>query len=100
MTRSGLRHELLRRRNARISELGPRRGAGDPLLITVAGDVIDALLMDGDPAEFPALDADGSRFYGIPLSVDYRMAPGTVAVRWPSPDPTPISSSDAEVRRG
>lgn len=81
LTRKGLRHALLRRRNERI--LASHDEAW-PLLVRMHSETLSDLLVDDDPAEATTFDFEGARFMGIPVLGDDTMAHGAIALDWPA----------------
>lgn len=87
LTRRGLRHALIRRRNARIA--GFRLDDSWPLVLRMSSETRSAVLVDGDPAEQGTVDFEGRLFMGIPILVDEALGFGDVAVDWP-PSPRAV----------
>lgn len=81
LTRRGLRHTLIRRRNTRILA---QVGDGWPLLLRMSAETLSHVLVDDDPAEQHTVDFEGRVvFMGIPVLTDDTLPLGEVAVDWP-----------------
>lgn len=80
LTRRGLRHTLIRRRNARIMESDDDSW---PLLLRMSSETLSTVLVDDDPAEQATVDFEGRVFMGIPVLTDDTLPLGEVAVGWP-----------------
>lgn len=81
MTRRGLRHSLIRRRNARIVE---QRGDAWPVLLRMSSETLSQVLVDDDPAEQQTVDFEGRVFMGIAVLSDDTLPFGEVAIDWPA----------------
>jgi len=81
VTRSNVRHLLVRRRNERIALGGPTFDDW-PLAIHMHSETLEDLLLDGDGTEAHTIDFEGREFMNIPIVEDDSLEPGEFALRW------------------